>query len=144
MSVGAPIMHPLFANADTNQVPPQNAMMNPAMTDPMMNMNQGMYGQPPSTQYYHPQQQQQQQPAYDTNVINNNNNNQINYSNFSNFPGAQQAEPITYPIGEPVQHVKEVPPPRVKLPLPEEFIHFQTVFEELKNHCINNANNPVS
>ena len=136
MSVGAPIMHPIFANADTNQVPPQNAMMNPAMTDPMMNMNQGMYGQqPPSTQYYQPQQQ-----AHDTNVLNN---NQINYSNFSNFPGAQQAEPITYPIAEPVPHVKEAPPPRVKLPLPEEFIHFQTVFEELKNHCIHNANNPV-
>lgn len=137
MSVAAPIMHPLFANADPNQVPPQNPSA--------MNMNQGMmYGQPPTNQYYQPQQPiqnlQQQQPIHDANVINN---NQTNYSNFSNtFPGATQGEPVTYPIAEPVQPIKEVP--RAKPPLPEEFIHFQTVFEELKNHCIIKANNPVS
>lgn len=145
MPVAAPIMHPLFANADPNQVPPQNTMMNPGMPDYMnMNQNQGMYGQPPSmntsTQYYPQQQQQQQhQQTYDPNVINN---NQINYSNFSNIQGAQQAEQMTYPIAEPVQPAKEVP--RAKPPLPEEFIHFQTVFEELKSHCINKANNPVN
>jgi hypothetical protein len=131
-------MHPLFANAEPTQVPPQNNM---GMTDPMMNMNQGMYGQqhqqPPmntGNSYYQPQQ------AHDPNIINN---NQINYSNFSQFPGAQSGSaPMTYPIAEPVLPVKEVP--REKPPLPEEFIHFQTVFEELKNQCITRANNPVS
>lgn len=138
VAVAAPIMHPLFANAEPTQVPPQNNM---GMTDPTM--NQGMYGQPQQPtmntgNYYQPPQQQQQQ-QHDHNVINN---NQINYSNFSQFPGAQTgAAPMTYPIAEPVQPAKEVP--REKPPLPEEFIHFQTVFEELKNQCITRANNPV-
>lgn len=136
-------MHPLFANADPNVVPPQNNQTIPGMPDQSM-----MYGQPnqppptmmnPTNNYYQPQQQQQQ----DANVINN---NAINYSNFAtNIPGAQSLNNLmTYPVAEPVQKViKEAPIVHEKPPLPEEFIHFQTVFEELKNRCISSANNPV-
>jgi protein transport protein SEC31 len=122
-------MHPLFTNVEPTQVPPQNTM------DPMM--NQRTYGQPQmnagNQSYYQPQ------PAQDTNIVSN---NHINYSNFSQFPVAQSGSTSTnYSIAEPVQPAKEIP--REKPPLPEEFIHFQTVFDELKNQCIARANNPV-
>lgn len=138
-------MHPLFANSDPNVVPPQTNPMVPSLPDQSM-----MYGQQqqqhqlpptmmnPTNNYY---QQQPSQPVYDPNV---NNNNAINYQNFAtNIPGAQGLNnQMTYPI-ETVHPVKEIPIVHEKPPLPEEFIHFETVFEEIKNRCISAANNPV-
>lgn len=136
-------MHPLFANADPNAVPPlQSNPMVPGMPDQSM-----MYGQqqqqPPPTMmnptnnYYQPQSS-----VHDPNVINN---NAINYQNFAtNIPGAQSLNnQMTYPIESVQPPVKEAPIVHEKPPLPEEFIHFQTVFEELKNRCVSAANNPV-
>lgn len=139
-------MHPLFANADPNAIPPQNNMMPPGMPD----QQSMMYGQPqqqqqpiptmmnPTNNYYQPQQPS----MHDPNVINN---NAINYQNFAtNIPGAQGLNnQMTYPIESVQPPIKEAPIVHEKPPLPEEFIHFQTVFEELKNRCVSAANNPV-
>lgn len=142
-------MHPLFANADPNVVPPtQMNPMNPMV--PGMPDQSTMYGQqqqyqaPPPTMmnptnnYYQPQQTS----MHDPNVINN---NAINYQNFAtNIPGAQSLNnQMTYPIESVQPPVKEAPVVHEKPPLPEEFIHFQTVFEELKSRCVSAANNPV-
>lgn len=136
-------MHPLFANADPNVVPPsQTNSMVPGMPDQAM-----MYGQqqqPPPTMMNPTNNYYQPQPTIlDSNVINN---NAINYQNFAtNIPGAQSLNnQMTYPIESVQPPVKEAPIVHEKPPLPEEFIHFQTVFEELKNRCVSAANNPVN
>jgi protein transport protein SEC31 len=139
-------MHPLFATGDPNVVPPtqSNSMLPPGMSDQSM-----MYGQPqqqqqqmptmmnPTNNYYQPTM-----PSVHENVINN---NAINYQNFAtNIPGAQSLNnQMTYPIESVQPPIKEAPIVHEKPPLPEEFIHFQTVFEELKNRCVSAANNPV-
>lgn len=140
--MATPILHPLFANADPNVVPQNNQMM-PGIPDQSMMYGQQQQNQLPPTMmnpstntYYQPQ------PVHDPNAINN---NQINYSNFTtNLPGTQGINnQMTYPVAEPVQLPKEIPIVHEKPPLPEEFIHFQTVFEEIKSRCNSAANNPV-
>lgn len=46
-----------------------------------------------------------------------------------------QAPPAAPPTPEPVKQ---------KLPIPEEYMYMQTVFNELRVECINSAVNPVS
>lgn len=92
--------------------------------------------QGPPKGFYDPHQQQapaqQMQPQQA----------QINYSNFNSFSGQQQQLPQEAQTVSPPPPVQE--PPKQKLPLPEEFIYLQTVFEELKTQCVNAAANPVS
>lgn len=45
-----------------------------------------------------------------------------------------QAPPAAAPTPEPVKQ---------KLPIPEEYMYMQTVFNELRVQCINSAVNPV-
>lgn len=82
----------------------------------------------------------------------------INYQNFQqNLQYQQQQQQSTQPPAniynnnfrqqptpQPAQQTPFVPePPKQKLPIPEEYIYLQTVFEELKKQCINAAGNPV-
>lgn len=83
------------------------------------------------TNFYQPQQPMQ--PG---------NSQSINYNNFQTFAGQQQQVQPQQTMSPPPQAVVE--PPKQKLPLPEEFIYLQTVFEELKSQCSNAAKNPVS
>lgn len=71
------------------------------------------------------QQQQQQMPPQQNN---------FNASNFRQQPGGQQNTQAAPPVPEP---------PKQKAPIPEEYVFLQTVFEELKKHCIAAAANPV-
>lgn len=142
----APIMHPLFGNAEQvpKQVPPANNvnMMTPGIAgqnqyygNDQNYMNSLPQAAPMSinqTGYYQQPQQPQQQMQDTSNVI--------NYQNFNNFAGAPQ---------QISQQDAQSPPPTVhevkeKAPLPEEFIYLQTVLEELKTQCISRATNPVS
>ena len=61
---------------------------------------------------------------------------QMNYTTFHNqsTPMHQQQQPKP-PTPQPE-------PPKQKAPLPEEYVYLQTVFEELKQHCITAAGNP--
>lgn len=45
---------------------------------------------------------------------------------------------------QPIQGRVETPQPIQKPPIPEEHVHMQTVFDELKQKCSYAANNPVS
>lgn len=43
----------------------------------------------------------------------------------------------------PVQSARIAEPEKPKRPIPEEHVHLQTVLEEVKTQCYNNAKNPV-
>lgn len=44
---------------------------------------------------------------------------------------------------QPVRSNPTPEPVKQKPPLPEEYMYLQTVFNELRNQCINTATNPV-
>lgn len=59
-----------------------------------------------------------------------------------------QTQPIHNQNQQQQQHTPQVQatpePPKQKQPLPEEFVYMQTVFNELRQQCVNAASNPVS
>lgn len=62
----------------------------------------------------------------------------------------QPIQPQSYLPQQQQQQVQPPPrqtptpePPKPKQPLPEEYMYLQTVFNELRTQCINNASNPV-
>lgn len=60
--------------------------------------------------------------------------------NFQTQPIQNQNQPP-----QPQHQSRATPePPKQKLPLPEEFVYMQTVFNELRQQCVNAASNPVS
>lgn len=70
----------------------------------------------------------------------------VNYQNFQTGPPNQMQNQYVQPqqpVQPPIEQAR-VATPKAKLPLPEEYMYLQTVFEELKNQCINAAGNPVS
>jgi hypothetical protein len=130
----APISHPLFGQAPQQPQQPTNGYQDlgyngqqytpqPPMGGPL---DYGQQQQQMNTQV--PPQQQQQYAG------------QINYQNFrQHIPTQQQA-----PQMQQAPPQKVVEPPKPKMPLPEEYVYMQTVFDELKKQCINAAGNPVS
>lgn len=109
-----PIVHPLYGGAE--QIPQQQ--------------NYGGYVDNSSVPFQ-PQQQTQMPPP------NNVQGGQMNYNFQQNPQGMQPA------VVAPIVLAKEVIPEPVK-PIPQEFIHFQTVFDQLRTKCIAAAGNPVS
>ncbi|XP_055625156.1 protein transport protein Sec31A isoform X2 [Toxorhynchites rutilus septentrionalis] len=148
MSSVAPIMSPLPGTfpiqtqngyPDTNsnyiggQYPPTGAPggMPPTIFNPASVPTAGQPQQqtPGAINYQNFQQNlqyQQQQPQSAQSPANSYNNN------FRQQPPSQPAQQIPF-VSEP---------PKQKLPIPEEYIYLQTVFEELKKQCINAAGNP--
>ena len=58
-------------------------------------------------------------------------------------PNSYQNDTITPQPGVPAMHnIENLPKP--KPALPEQHIHLQTVFDELRNQCHNKTVNPVS
>lgn len=43
----------------------------------------------------------------------------------------------------PTARIASPEPPKVKAPIPEEYVYLQTVLNELKTQCSNTATNPV-
>uniref|UniRef100_A0A336KN30 Protein transport protein Sec31A n=1 Tax=Culicoides sonorensis TaxID=179676 RepID=A0A336KN30_CULSO len=122
----APITHPLFG-VDPNQQ--AGGQQNGYSQEPQMN-----YGMQNPMQPY---PSQVQFPQTFPNV-------QQNFSNVQpTFPNAQQQQQQQQQQPQ-VQQPVVAEPPKPKAPLPEEFIYLQTVFEELRNLCINAASNPQS
>lgn len=69
-----------------------------------------------------------------------------------NFGGIQQQQQQQQPQQSyggpnqtPPQQIRQAPTPepKPKQPLPEEYVYLQTVFEELRIQCIDQANNAV-
>ncbi|XP_066994333.2 protein transport protein Sec31A isoform X2 [Anabrus simplex] len=110
----APITHPLYGSI------PQEAL--PSNMPPNMAMNGGFMD--PSNPYNQVHQQSQQfQP--------------------------QQQQQLMQPLHQqqqqqPVAPAKVAEPPKPKGPVPEEHMYLQTVFDELRNRCLNAASNPQS
>lgn len=126
MQQNQPITHPLYGAAPINNgynpEPPQIFHPPPssnAYGQPPPSTN--TYGQPPSNNFT--------PGAFNTNAVNFN-----HQQNFSQLPNQQflQSPPAV-----------ETPQPIQKLPIPEEHLHMQTVFDELKVQCSCAANNPV-
>lgn len=124
-----PIMQPLFGAPDPIQQYPGPTQMYQQPTFGGPPMPGHSYApmpdtqQMPSTGFYQPtEHQEMSQPT-------------INYQNFQNFSHQEPRQTMSPPVAEP---------PKQKLPLPEEYIYMQTVFEELKTQCFNAATNPVS
>lgn len=65
---------------------------------------------------------------------------QNQYTGQVNYQNIQQPQQ-QFPQQSAVPPTPE--PPKEKVPLPEEYIYLQTVFEELKKNCIVSAGNPV-
>lgn len=64
-------------------------------------------------------------------------------------PGHFQTQPIPnqnqYQQSQQQQQRQATPEPqKQKPPLPEEYVYMQTVFNELRQQCVNAATNPVS
>lgn len=78
---------------------------------------QTFQSQPPPNQQFQPQQ-----VNFQTQPIQNQNQ----------YQQSQQQQPLATPE-----------PPKQKAPLPEEFVYMQTVFNELRQQCVNAASNPV-
>lgn len=122
-----PITHPLYGSAPTNNgynpeppqifqpPPPTNAYGQPSSLT-------NAYGQIPSSNNF-------TSGGFNTNAVNF---NQQNFAPLSNQQSMQSAP------------VVEKPQPIQKPPIPEEHVHMQTVFDELKVQCSCAANNPVS
>ncbi|XP_063695964.1 protein transport protein Sec31A [Culicoides brevitarsis] len=134
----APITHPLFGVADTNQG--QNGYM-------QQDLQPQTYGmQNPMQQNFGMQQPMQpvMQPASVPAPVQQNFNQgfppQVQFQ--QNFQQPQQQQQQQANVAAP-------PPPQVapepqKAPLPEEYIYLQTVFEELRTMCIKATSNPQS
>lgn len=116
-----------FASMQGQAPPPLNQPAASGFQSPSANFQPAATGfQQSPGGFYNPQQQQQ--PFVQQ--------QQVNYENFQTFSGQQTQQSMSPP---PVRE-----PPKQKLPIPEEFIYMQTVFEELKTQCFNAAGNPVS
>ncbi|XP_075238434.1 COPII coat complex component secretory 31 isoform X2 [Lycorma delicatula] len=114
-----PITHPLYgAVTDTSQV-------NTFQSQVAGGSFNGSYGDPSSLQHQQQQQQQYQHVGY---------NQPPKPMQQTIAPAASVAPVLTKPSE----------PPRPKLPIPEEHVHLQTVFDELRNRCTCAANNPQS
>lgn len=155
----APITAPLPGGFPTGQ-------QNNGYPDPNSNYMPGQY-LPPGGMQMPPQQQQQTQPPSIFNPAAMGQPQQqqqqipgaINYQNFQQtLPQQQQqmsvpqqnnfnATNFRQQPGGGQQNTQAAPPvpepPKQKAPIPEEYVFLQTVFEELKKHCIAAAANPV-
>ncbi|EDS34831.1 vesicle associated protein [Culex quinquefasciatus] len=156
----APITAPLPGGFPTGQ-------QNNGYPDPNSNYMPGQY-LPPGGMQMPPQQQQQTQPPSIFNPAAMGQPQQqqqqipgaINYQNFQQtLPQQQQQQQMSVPQqnnfnatnfrqqpGGGQQNTQAAPPvpepPKQKAPIPEEYVFLQTVFEELKKHCIAAAANP--
>ncbi|XP_017777506.1 PREDICTED: protein transport protein Sec31A isoform X2 [Nicrophorus vespilloides] len=122
-----PITHPIFGTAPVQNVP-ANGYMPPTQQHQQQPFNP--YAQDNSPQMFQP-------PPMTTGSQQGFNRNMTNFNT--------QAVPANANVGTQQQEVSgrvEVPQPIAKLPIPEEHIHMQTVFNELKNQCSCAANNP--
>lgn len=136
--MSAPITDPFFGAPNPNPPAPNDGMYQQQQN----NFAPQPFGSPPTmmssqpaNNFYQPQQPQAAaaQPAG------------INYNNFQTTFAVQTSQQQQQPLqttSPPPQAQTAVAKP--KIPLPEEFIYMQTVFEELKSQCTSAASNPVS
>lgn len=127
MSKQDPITHPLYGTTlvQSNGYIDQGTNMPP-------NSNSAYEQTPLNTQAFQPPPTSGfNVSGFNTNPISQANFNQNNMN--SNFNQTQ-----------PIQGRVETPQLIQKPPIPEEHIHMQTVFDELKQKCSCAANNPVS
>lgn len=130
-------MHPLFAT-DPNQMQNQNQNQNGFQDMSSGQQNYSYGAQPPNVPYQgtYMNPSQQKPVGIPPPTLPQQSNNQM----FSTtLPNAQPQQVPQQIRPEPVpEQVKQ------KAPLPEEYMYLQTVFNELRNQCLNTASNPVS
>lgn len=137
--MSAPITDPFFGAPNPNPPAPNDGMYHQQQN----NFAPQPFGSPPAmmsslpaNNFYQPQQGQSAEAAQPAG---------INYNNFQTTFALQSSQQQQQPMqttSPPPQAQTAVAKP--KIPLPEEFIYMQTVFEELKAQCTSAASNPVS
>lgn len=123
-----PIRHPIFGASQPD------VANNNGYTDP--------YAAPPQQQQFPPPYQSQPTQMFQPPPTMQTNNfaQSFNPGNFNQNPIAGVPQQMNNAPQAPVE-VRKAPEPVQKPPIPEEHIHMQTVFDELKNQCFNSTNN---